>query len=53
MKKPAFALVAVAALCTFAPTSASARMYKICDFHECCYIDGGGNGYCVDRNLQV
>ncbi len=53
MKIKAIALLAVTCSFALVPSSAFARIYRVCDIHECCFIDGGGNGYCVDRNLQV
>lgn len=53
MKKRKIALVAILALSATAPVSSFARIYKICDFHECCFIDSSGNGHCVPNNTQA
>lgn len=53
MKKHKIALIAIVAFCALAPASSFARIYKICDFHECCYIDSSGNGHCVPNNTQA
>ena len=53
MKRRRIAFIAIAALCALAPASSFARIYKICDLHECCFIDSSGNGHCVPNNTQA
>jgi len=36
-----------------APEQNDDVIYVLCDFHECCYVDSGGNGYCVPTNTQA
>lgn len=35
------------------PITSFSMIHKLCDFDECCYVDGGGNGYCVPNGLGV
>lgn len=51
MKSKAIALIAFSLAFAFTPSTASARIYKVCDLQECCFLDSDGNGYCVDRSL--
>ena len=51
MKSKSLTLAVLSLAFAFAPLSASARIHKVCDLQECCFVDSGGNGYCVDRSL--
>lgn len=53
MKIKSAAALVITMICALGPSTASAQIYKICDFHECCYVDSSGNGHCVPNFLDV
>jgi len=53
MKFRVFAVTSLIMVSALFPITSFSMIHKLCDFDECCYVDGGGNGYCVPNGLGV
>lgn len=59
MMKKAIVLTTLSMALALAPAQASnpandsARLIKVCDLYQCCFIDSNGYGHCVERHLEV